>query len=90
MLSAQTDDPDEKAKRLLVADKEADAKVNESKAKIVEAKARNDEAKADRAQSRRGKVKATFLLSITFLPTGSHSRSLAIESVSHQSGRNSP
>lgn len=46
MLSAQTDDPEEKAKRLATADKEADAKLNESKARMVEAKAKADEAKA--------------------------------------------
>ena len=46
MLSAQTNDPEDKAKRLATADKEADAKVNESKSRIVEAKAKADEAKA--------------------------------------------
>lgn len=45
MLSAQAHDPEEKAKRLLTADKEVDAKLDESKARIVEAKAKPDGSK---------------------------------------------
>ena len=38
MPSVQSDDPEEKPKRLVAGDEEADAKLNESKARNVEAK----------------------------------------------------